>query len=683
MPASVNEARPPEPTTHRIACRMCSAFCGVEIAVSGDRVVSAKGDKDHPVSAGYLCPKGHSYPHQHHRADRLSYPTINGTPVSWTECLDDIATRMRRLIDESGPDQVGCYVGTGGIMEGPTRALTGKLLRAIGSRQVYSALTVDHAPLLRAAELVTGHAMVLPQWNPESPDEPTLAILLGHNPVVSHGYLNTSSFTDPTRRIRAFRSRGGEVWVLDPRRTETAARADRHLALRPGTDAALLAWLVREILVDGADANELATACHESDVHQLREAVEPFELRQVAALTDVPDSDLLDLLQAVRSHRRLSIASGTGVSFGRHGVVTEWLKWVLLIVTGSLDTPDGMRFLLSTPLSTFASPAPPNGAVQPGPPSRPDLTGVFGEQPAIALVDEIEAGNLRGLVIVGGQPPTAFPNPERVRRVFDRLELCVVIDAFRNDLTRRATHVLPATWHLERHDMFFYGRRVSSPAVLEPVADRKPTWWMCAQIARRLGHDLLDGALDADTCTEKDLYRHLHARRQDLDELFAVGPHGVETPRPAGWVHEHVLPDGRWRLVPPLMLERLPHVWERDESTLRLIPARRLRNNNSVEYGLKPGAAHRSPPVLINPEDADALRIPDGALVRVATDRGHIDGVAEIDGRLRRGVVTVSHGYRDQNVGALTDETDIDPLTGQPEQTDFPVTLTRTDSSMS
>ncbi|MFI5957508.1 molybdopterin-dependent oxidoreductase [Cryptosporangium sp. NPDC051539] len=666
----------PEPTTHRVACQMCSAFCGVEITVSGNRVVSAKGDKNHPLSGGYLCPKGHSYPHQHHREDRLSFPRIGGRTVSWTECLDDIAATLRRLVDRRGPDQVGSYLGTGGIMEGLTRTFTSKLLRAIGSRQVYSALTVDHAPLLRAAELVTGHAMVLPQWNPESPDEPTLAILIGHNPVVSHGYLNTSMFTNPTRRIRAFRDRGGEVWVLDPRRTETAGRADRHLALRPGTDAALLAWLVREVLAEGADPHELDTACTDDDLWRLREAVEPFELGSVAALTDVAEADLLDLLRAVRSHRRLSVASGTGVSFGRHSVVTEWLKWVLLIITGSLDTPGGMRFLLSMPLSGLGSPAPVNGSVQPGPASRPDLDAVFGEQPAVALVHEIEAGNLGGLIIAGGQPPTAFPDPARLRRAFDQLELCVVIDAFENDLTRRATHVLPATWHLERHDLFFYGRRISSPAALAPEDGRRPTWWMCTQIARRLGHDLLGGALDADECTEEELYRYVYAGRDDLDEVLAAGSHGVETPRPPGWVHDHVLPGGRWRLVPPLMVERLPAVWERDTSSWRLLPARRLRNNNSVEYGAAPSGP---PPVLINPEDARRLGLDDGRRVRVSTERGHVDGVVEVDGRLRRGVVVVSHGYLDQNVGVLTNGTDVDPLTGQPEQTDVRVSLTRLD----
>jgi anaerobic selenocysteine-containing dehydrogenase len=666
-----------ETSTHRIVCRICLGLCGVEVTVSGDRVLSVRGDKDHPVSHGYMCPKGHSYPTQHHRKDRLSYPSIRGVTVSWAECLRDIAGTAQRLIDEGGPDQVGCYVGTGAATD-PTGAMfLPRLMHAIGSRQLYSASTVDIAPMFRAAEMVTGFASVFPSWDPESLDEPMLTILIGHNPVVSHGYINIPHFPDPTRRIRAYRARGGEVWVIDPRRTETAMRADRHLPIRPGTDAAVLAWLVRELLVDGADSHELATACHPEEVELLARAVEPFELNRVAALADVPAADLLDLLRAIRSHRRVAAASGTGVAFGRHGIVAEWLKWALQIVTGSLDCAGGMRFATSQPPTAFATPSPPNGAVQPGPPSRPELTGLFGQRPSAAIVDEIESGNLRGLFIGGGRPLTAFPNPDRVRQALQRLDMCVVVDTFENEMTELATHVLPAAWHLERRDMFFMTRQIDSPPVFAPVAERKPTWWMYGQIAKRLGRDLFAGALDVDTCTEEEVFRHIHAGRPNLDEVFAAGSYGIELARPVGWVHEHVLPEGRWRLVPPAMPERLPQVWEREETALRLIPGRRLRNSNAVVYALTPGETPGSPPIQISPSDASALGIIEGDRVRVATDRGQVEGIAHIDERLRGGVVNVAHGYLRQNVGALTDETEIDPLTGQPLQGDLPVTLTR------
>lgn len=677
----MNQAAPGTPSRHRIACRMCLALCGAELEVDGDRVVGVRGDTGHPVSKGYLCPKGHSYPEQHHRPDRLSYPAVRGVRTSWSACLDDIAGTMSRLISEGGPERVGAYVGTGAASDATGRLFATRLLHAIGSRQLYSATTVDIAPLYKAAELVTGYASVSPVWDPDDAGGPSLTIMLGHNPVVSHGYLNVPHFTNPTRRIRAYRDRGGEIWVLDPRRTETAARADRYLPVRPGTDAAVLAWLVREVLADGADAGELTAACHPDDVRRLAAAVAPFDLDRVCALAGVEATDVLDLRESVRSHGTLAVASGTGVAFGRHGLVTEWLKWALLIITGSLDRPRGMQFPVRMPYSAFTAPAPPDGSYQPGPPSRPELSGLFGERPSAAIVDEIESGGLRGLVVGGGSPVTAFPNPERVQLALDRLELLVVVDAFENELTRRATHVLPAAWHLERRDMFFITRQVDSPPVFRPGGERKPTWWMYGQLAARLGHDLFDGALDVGTCTEEQVFRHIHVGRADLDDVFAAGSRGVELPADTGWVHARVLPGGRWRLAPEAVVDRLPRVWTRGGDGLRLISGRRLRNNNSVAYAATPGEPAGSvPPVSVSAGDAAARGIADGSLVRVVSERGAVEAVARIDERLRAGVVTMPHGYAGQNVGRLTDEADIDPLTGQPNQTDLPVVLIRTEN---
>ncbi len=662
-------------TTHNAVCRMCLGLCGIEIDVEGERVVAVRGDKEHPTSRGYMCPKGHAYPAQHHREDRLSFPTIRGEVVSWAECLDDIAGSIRGLVQAGGPDRLGCYIGTGSASDATGRRYATRLMRELGSAQLYSAATVDIAPLYRAAELVTGFASVFPSWDLESLDEPKLALVIGHNPVVSHGYLNMPNFTDPTRRIRAYRARGGEVWVLDPRRTETATRVDRHLQLRPGTDAAVLAWLVREVLIDGADERELADSCAPGDVERLREAVEPFVLPAVAALAGVAVEDLLDLLHAVRRHRRVVVASGTGVSFGRHAIVAEWLKWALQIITGSLDRPGGMRFPASQPMGAFASPAPPEGAVQAGPASRPELTGLFGERPSAALADEIDAGNVRGLIVGGGRPATAFPNPARVRAALRDLDLCVVVDVFENEMTELATHVLPAAWHLERRDMFFITRQIDSPPVVPPAAERKPTWWIYGQIAKRLGADLFDGALDVDTCTELDVFRHMHGERDDFENLLAAGSHGLDIPRPVGWVHEHVLPAGRWRLTPRSVVERLPQVWERDDAALKLLPRRRLRSINAVAYADPVERPAGPPPVHVSPADAARLGIDEGMRVRVATQRGSLDGLVLLDDTLRPGVVSLTHGYDEVNVGALTDETDIDTLTGQPVQTDVAVTV--------
>jgi len=664
--------------TQKIVCRMCLALCGMDVTIQGDQVISVTGDKDHPTSHGYLCPKGRTYPAQHHSPLRLSDPTIGGSKVSWSTCLQDISEQIRSLVDSGGPDQVGFYIGTGAATSDATgRVFATKLIRSLGSKQLYSAASVDIAPLYRAGELVTGFAGVFPSWDPECADDPTLAILIGFNPVVSHGYLNVPHFTDPVRRMRAYKARGGEVWVIDPRRSETATLAHHHLAVRPGTDAAVLAWLVRELLVDGADFQEIESACRPDDIELLRSALSTFDLQTVAALADVPAQDLLMLLSAVRTHRRIAVASGTGVSFGRHGIVAEWLKWVLLIITGSLDRPGGMKFVQSLPPTAFANPLPPNGAQEPGPESRPELFSLFGERPSAAIVDEIESGNLGCLFIGGGRPLTAFPNSERVRRAMKRLKMCVVVDCFENEMTELATHVLPAAWHLERRDMFFINRQIDSPPVFEPLAERKPTWWIYGQIAKYLGHDLFDGVLDVDRCTELDVFRQMHAARPDLEEIFRAGTHGVPMARPTGWVHDYVIPDGRWRIAPSTLVERLPEVLRRPDSAFRLVPNRRLRNTNAVRFATEPEGVASGPVIDINSIDANAIGVCGGDEVRLTTANGQIEGAVRIDERLRQGVIALTHGYSELNVGSLTDESELDPMTGQPQMTDIPVQITR------
>ena len=294
--------------------------------------------------------------------------------------------------------------------------------------------------------------------------------------------------------------------MLDPRRTETAALADDHLAIRPGTDHLVLAWLVREVLADGANTTELDAHCDPADVTRLRAALEPFDVERVATASGATADQLHALLAAVRAAGQLAAMCGTGVTMSRDGVVAEWLRWVLLIVTGSVDREGGMRCNQGWlfPLDERAWPqhdaddAAPVPA-EPGPASRPELRRWLGQFPCVALADEIERGPLRVLLVAGGNPLTALPDPARTRAAFARLDALVVLDVVRSELTEAATHVLPVTGQLERADVSMlenvsYANGTQyTPSVVAAGADRRPAWWVLAQLARRLDMDVLGG----------------------------------------------------------------------------------------------------------------------------------------------------------------------------------------------
>jgi anaerobic selenocysteine-containing dehydrogenase len=660
-------------------CRLCPAQCGIKVKVSGAQVVDVRGDPDHPVSKGYTCSKGRAMASFHHDPRRLDHPLRFGTTVDWETCLDDLADRLRGLLDRHGPDSIGFYSGMGEAYDRAGMMAKVRFFSLLGTRQRYTAATVDVAPLWRAAELVTGYALELtPFWEPEH--SPGLVLMIGSNPVISHGYANCS-LADPIKRIRDFRQRGGELWVLDPRRTETAALADRHLTPRPGTDVLVLAWLVRELLAEGADTEELEYHCRPSDIELLRAALVGFTLDVVAARTGLEAASLEELLARIRRAGPIACISGTGVTFGRNALVTEWLRWALHIVTGSLDRPGGLRFLTGylAPFHERAtwSPAPAEGRRAAGPQTRPELSTWFGEYPVVALPDEIEAGNLRALFVFGANPLTALPDPQRTTRALTSLEVFGVFDVVGHALTDLATHVLPVADMLERPDISGREGNFYTPAVVPLAADRRPQWWVIAQIGKRLGLDVL-GGLDPDECTAEDVLATASGTTPErLSALMAAGPHGVRVERSFGWVRERALPDGCWRLAPEQLVARLPALLaETATSELTLVSRRQARNVNCVRY-TRPADEHRDPPdVHVHPDDAARAGLLDGSAIRVRSESGAVSAVVTVDSGISPGSVSMTHGFVTTNVNRLTSPVElVDPLTGQPVISGIPVEL--------
>ena len=629
--------------------------------VVGEAVVRVEGDRQHPLSRGYTCSKGRAIPKWHHSKDRISYPSVHGKRASWPICLDDLSETVRRLTDGGHFDRVAHYAGTGLYQDSLGWWAIARFFAALGSRQRYTSATVDIAPVYKAAELVTGYWNVFASWAPEDPS-PLLTIFLGFHPCIS------------------YRKRGGELWVIDPRATRSAKLADHHVAPLPGTDIYILGWLVHEILASGYDSDELESACNRGDVARLKEAVQEFTLSRIVAASGVNADILLDLLASIRRHRKLAILPGTGISFGPHGILTDWLRWALLIITGSLDKDGGMRFNPSgyAPLEQTEWPAaaPEDGAFAEAPKSRPDLPSSFGERPAAAIVDEIEAREIQSLFVAGGNPLTAFPHPERVRRALGTLKLFAVLDAFNNELTRIATHVLPVTWQLERSDVQFGDRTQYTEAVVAPEGERKPIWWIFGQLAKRLDIEMFEGQIDVDTCTEKDVVNQFgRSARGGIEAVKAAGTHGLSVPFRQGWLHERVLPDGRWRLAPAVLVKRLKSIWTHDPASVRLVCGRVPDSNNSVHYFDQRHKTNEPPPILISPDIAARVDLSDGNWARIESTLGAVQGPVLVDSKLRPGVVWISHGWPQQNVASLTSGSNLDPLTGQPIQSAVPVTV--------
>lgn len=661
-------------TEHLTTCRLCPAFCGMVIELDGETVVRARGDREHPISRGYLCPKGRSVGAFHHHPDRLNHPKVDGGQTNWEVTLDDLAARMETIISRDGPETIGYYTASGGAYDSAGRGTVGAFFRKLGSSQRYSAVTVDCAPAIRATQIVTGHAEITPEFFPDK-DAPRLFVTIGSNPVVSHSQMGMM-LCDPVRWIRDYQAQGGELWAVDPRRTETARFADHHMPIRPGTDAYLLAYIARELLKDGTDQDEINRYVAPQDIALLREALAPFDLDLVVQYTGLDGAQITGLLAAIRRVGKVAMTLGTGLNFTPGALVTQLLRWVIIVITGSVDREGGMWVNAGwyeqlekreqwNPSSVTTAPASPR--------SRPDLPMWLGEVPCGAMVDEIENGHLKALFINGGSPLTAFPEPGRMLAALRSLELLVVVDVMANELTEIATHVLPAAAMLERSDL--PGGWSQHMAYTKPVVpmerDRQKTWWMFAQLGRRLGFEVLDG-IDPDSATDDEvLMRHASAGRQPPEELMAAGPRGIILPRIYGWVHERALPDGKWRLAPEALLTRLPDLLapKDDRRSLRLISGRDLHNHNRIAYG-RFGYGHLKSEeevatIGIHPDDAVEKGFGEGDLVTVQGDEGAVTANLRIDDTLPLGTLHLTHGWIGRNVCQLASR-EIDPQTGQP-----------------
>ena len=657
-------------------CRICAAACGIVVTVDGDRVVRVRGDDDHPISRGYTCSKGRGLPAWHHSPRRLDHPRLRGRDVPWSELLADLAQRLDLILGTHGPDAVALYLATGLAYDSAGQIAASQWLPSIGSRSFFTAVTVDNAPALVTAELVSGEPMLNPVWDPTRPG---LAIFVGTNPVVSHGY--GTALPDPIRHLRDFRAAGGRVWVLDPRRTETAARADAYLPVRPGADVAVLAAIANAQLQRGSDARELREHCDADEVASLRAALAGFTIERAAVVADVDPALLEQLVADVRKyHSRIAMHCGTGVTMARDGVLAEWLRWVILIASGSLDRAGGMHFHRG--LVHRLRPRRP-AAAGPGPASRPELGRVVGQLPAVALVDEIETGNIRALFVTGGNPLTAFPQPDRLEAALRQLDVLAVVDVADNALTAIATHVLPATGQLERADITLAeltalrsGLQATRP-IVAPGADRRPVWWMFAALQRAMTRST-PGAVDPDDLHDDDYLRGVLAHsRVNADDVFAAGPRGIDAPVEHGWVHEDLLPGGRWSIAPAVLLQRLAAYTDPAPAPFVLAPRREMAWSNSVAYGPVTNASV----ARANPAAFPAIDGTGAGVVTFATDFGTVTAGIAADPTLRPGVISMAHGHADANPGRLTsgDEA-VDRLTTMPRVAGLEVHVTQSDA---
>ena len=719
-------------TRHAI-CRFCHAMCAVKLTMEDGRITGIIGDKDNPVYHGYSCVKGRNFHEFHYSPERVTQPvrrTAAGTfsPVSLDQALGEIGDRLAAIIEEHGPRSVAMYSGTfshfcpAGVM---TRHA---FMDAIGSPMRFTNATIDQ-PGKPIAMALHG------RWGagPQPFETADVCLVIGANPLVSM-WGGVPPF-NPARRLHEARKRGLKLIVIDPRRSETARKADIHLQCVPGNDPAILAAIIGVVIAEGLQDSDFVGA-ETQGFEALRAAVQPFTPERVAAAAGLDADDIRASARMFAGAGRGIATGGTGSNMAPHGTLMEYLVLALNSICGRWlrageTLPNaGVLFRMYPGTARAEKPRPAWGF---GERLRVrGLTDTAAGLPTAALADEIlmpGEGQVRALFVVGGNPLANWPNRQKVRRALESLDLLVTIDPQMSATAQCADYVigpkfgfeLPATTFASE-GIVFYGLSLGMP---EPWAQYQPElidppegsevvedWRVFYELARRMGLDLayFGAAFDMGrTPTTDELLEVFLQRAPVALEEIKGHPGGRVFPERAVRVREKA---GDWPFRLDLghsdMLAELAAIdRELDRPStlaqsldglegrrLLLVSRRQHEVYNSVGHRL-PALARKRPynPVYLSPADAEAIGVTTGDPVRITTARASVTGVAEVAEDLREGVVSVAHGFpngRETDAMAhagtsvsalLDDEIAYDPISGLPVMSAVPVAVTALSAS--
>ncbi|MEU6419109.1 molybdopterin oxidoreductase family protein [Streptomyces spiralis] len=687
-------------------CPLCEATCGLTLTIDGSRVTGARGDREDVFSKGFICPKGASFGAVDGDPDRLRAPLVRRDGVlreaTWEEAFDAVAAGIRPVVERYGPHAVGMVLGNPNVHTVAGALYPPVLLAALGTRSLFTASTLDQMPKHVSSGLLYGDANAIPVPDLDRTDH---LILIGANPLESNGSLCTAP--DFPGKLKALKARGGTLTVVDPRRTRTAALADRHVAIRPGTDALLLAAMTHVLFEEGlTDLAHLAP--HVQGVEELREAVKDFAPEAVSVACDVDVAVIRTLARDLAAAPTAAVYGRIGTCTVPHGTLASWLVDVLTVLTGNLDRPGGALFPQAATDRTPRPAGPGRGFALGRWHSRvSEHPEAKGELPISALAEEIDTATeqgepIRALISVAANPVLSAPDGDRLDKALASLDFMVSVDPYLNETSRHADVVLPPPPPAQspHHDFAFNTLAVRNQVrYTRPAVPLEPGRMAETEILARLtlaatgmhGTDpaAVDEMVIGQTLAKavKEPHSPVHGRdprelagqltgetgpERRLDMMLRLGPYGDGFGvRPDGLSLEKLLAhphgidlgplrprlpqplktvSGKVELLPRPIADDLPRLRaalrERPAAGLVLVGRRHLRSNNSWMHNVPAltGGSNRCT-LHIHPEDAERLGVTHGASVRVKGAGGEVTAPAEVTDAVRPGVVSLPHGW--------------------------------------
>jgi anaerobic selenocysteine-containing dehydrogenase len=686
---------------HFRTCPLCEATCGLEITMNGGGIASVRGDSEDVFSHGYICPKGTAVKALHEDPDRLRRPLVRDgdkhKEVSWEEAYAAIDQGLAPIIAAGDKDAIGAYVGNPSVHSLSATVMLIPLLRAMGSKNIYTAATVDQMPKHVSSGLMFGSPTLIPVPDIDLTD---YIVVLGANPWTSNGSLATAP--DFRGRLQAISKRGGKVVVVDPRRTETAAGADEHIFIRPGSDAFFLLAMVSVLFEEGlVDLRDLEG--HVTGVDEVKAAAARFTPEGVADITGIDPGTTRRIARELAAAASGCVYDRVGAHQQEFGTLASWASDVLTALTGNLDRPGGKLFPLAAHGHWDPDEPNPKGWRTGRFTSRvKGYTEAFGQLPVATLADEIEtpgAGQIKALITIAGNPVLSTPNGGRLDRALATLDFMVAIDPFLNETTRHADVILPPDSILARHhyDFAFYGLSVRNVANYSPPlvpAEGPDEWELLSRLTLAVsGQSAADdpevvpqmalaflvqesispgGSLEGrdpaeiiaavahrdpvqrilDFRLRSGPYGDLFGTKPDGISLQALkeNPHGIDLgPLKPRLPNALKTTSCKVELAPDTIVDDVPRLAEaltKPVPETVLIGRRHVRTNNSWMHNVPAmQGGSNTCAMKINPDDAARIGLTKGSTAKVSSRVGEVEVDVEITDEMMPGVVSIPHGW--------------------------------------
>ena len=682
------------PTIHHRTCHLCEANCGLLMTVEGREVISVKGDPDNALSRGHICPKATAIADLQNDPDRLRKPQkrVGETweEISWDQAFTEIGQKTRAILARDGAS-TALYVGNPNAHNYANILTSGDLRKAIRSKAMFSASTLDQMPHQVVNLWLYGHSGL---WGVPDIDRTETMIILGGNPMASNG--STWTVPDFKNRAKALKKRGGQLIVIDPRRSETAKIADKHIFIKPVGDAWFLIALLLTLDAEGwVKPGRLAAMMSGWD--EAWAALRHFDAQECAARANVDLSDIR-IVAARMAQGPAALYGRIGSSTQSFGTLTSWLIALANLATGQVDREGGILFTLPAVDTVEVLGAGSMGRFHSRVSGYPEVLGEF---PAACLAEEIETpgeGQLKALFVLAGNPVLSSPNGRKLDEALATLELMVSIDIYRNETARRAHYILPPAGPLEKdhYGMFLLPIAVRnfakySPAIFEKDEETLADW----EILRRLAAAIEEREVSGPTPP------------QILDSMLRSGPYKTSLAALAdnpsgidfGALTAGMLParlktkDGMLNCAPPAMIADLARLQAEEvrkpDANLLLIGRRHVRSNNSWLHNV--ARLVKGPDrctMLIHPVDARARNLGDGSIAEVSSRVGMIRVPVEVSDDMMEGTISIPHGWGHDlpgvslsvagahagvSINDLTDEKSLDPVSGTAALSGVPV----------